>query len=66
MDSADLSSVPRDIVKGTCHIKYIWGLIIGGFHTFDKSDTAIYIFVGVVTFIYVFVNNDSKLSKTYI
>ena len=35
-------------MKGTCHIKYICGLVIGGFHTVDRSVTAIYIFIGVV------------------
>jgi len=48
MESAGLSSVPRGVVKGTCRIKYICGLIIRGFHTVDRSVIATDIFIGVV------------------
>lgn len=48
MELADFSSVLRDVVKGTCRIKYICGRIIRGFHTVDRSVTATDIFIGFV------------------
>jgi len=48
------------------HIKYVCGLIIGGFHTVDRSVTAIYIFLALCKNYILFINNDSKLSKTYL